>query len=239
MRWVAITLLFAAAPLAAQVAAPGDDARFQTIDYDGGGIFHVQTAADTVQTVLFARGEQIRSVIVSDPNAYQITVAGSGDSLTLKAAGPMSLAMVNVRTDQRSYDLELVAGKPGELVPSIVRFSYGERRAPAPPIAGDAIRKSPDITWRITGSKALRPLEITDDGDRTYIAWGKGQAMPAVFAVGVGDSEQMVDGYVRNGRFTIDRVHERLVFRIDKESASARRIRKKGRHDRPADNDAG
>jgi type IV secretion system protein VirB9 len=34
----------------------------------------------------------------------------------------------------------------------------------------------------------------------------------------------MVDGYMRNDIFTIDRVHQRLVFRIDKKLARAQRI---------------
>ena len=33
----------------------------------------------------------------------------------------------------------------------------------------------------------------------------------------------MVDGYVRGGVFTIDRIYRTLIFRIDKEKAKARR----------------
>jgi type IV secretion system protein VirB9 len=44
-----------------------------------------------------------------------------------------------------------------------------------------------------------------------------------VFAIGPTGDEQVVDGYMRDGLFVIDRVHEELVFRIDKAMATARR----------------
>ena len=60
-------------------------------------------------------------------------------------------------------------------------------------------------------------------GNKTYIEWGRDQAMPATFALGPTGSEQMVDGYMRGGIYTIDRVYETLIFRIDKKHAKAQR----------------
>jgi type IV secretion system protein VirB9 len=78
--------------------------------------------------------------------------------------------------------------------------------------------------YKLSGAVELRPAKISDDGIHTYIAWAPDQALPAVFAVNAMGAEEMVDGYMRNDVFTIDRIHQRLVFRIDKKLASAQRI---------------
>ncbi len=48
-----------------------------------------------------------------------------------------------------------------------------------------------------------------------------GQLRPHINAFG---GEEIVDGYMRDGVFTIDRVYTRLVFRIDRKVAEADRL---------------
>ena len=82
-----------------------------------------------------------------------------------------------------------------------------------------------DLTWgyRLRGDRAVRPLSVRDNGRKTVIEYADGQALPAVFAIGPSGDEEVVDGYMRGGFFVIDRVHEELVFRIDREKATAKR----------------
>lgn len=104
----------------------------------------------------------------------------------------------------------------------VIQLSNQARELPAQ-ISGEVSTR-----WKLTGDKALRPTAITDDGRKTYITWEGERAMPAVFAVGTGGKEEMVEGYVRAGAFTIDRVYDVLIFRIDRRSASARRLVERG-----------
>ena len=62
-----------------------------------------------------------------------------------------------------------------------------------------------------------------DDGVRVYMRWSPEQELPAVFSLNSRGQEEMVDGYMREGVFTIDRINTRLVFRIDKRVARAER----------------
>ena len=78
--------------------------------------------------------------------------------------------------------------------------------------------------YRVTGEKALRPESIRDDGVHTYLIWHPDQALPAVFAINASGDEEIVDGYMRDGVFTIDRVYAKLVFRIDRKTAKAERL---------------
>ncbi len=83
-------------------------------------------------------------------------------------------------------------------------------------------------TYRLKGAAMLRPIRIGDDGVHTYIQWSDDQPIPAVFAIDSRGSEQIVDGYMRGELFTIDRVYPRLVFRIDRDKAEARRTGPQG-----------
>ena len=93
---------------------------------------------------------------------------------------------------------------------------------PRPPVATQPAT-APKGIYRLRGDRSVRPLQIGDDGTRTRILFAPGQALPAIFAIGPTGDEEVVNGYMRGDAFEIDRVYERLVFRIDKDKATARR----------------
>ena len=216
-----------AASAAGAQELPALDARIISIPVRETGLIHIGTAPEVTQTILFSQGERIASVVLSDPSAFYINVAGTGDSLALRAGSPSAHGVMTVRTDSRTYDFELVAGEV-RLAPPVVRLTrYQEYKLPqtrAPASAAAA------AGYKISGNKTLRPTTISDDGAKTYIEWAGDKAMPATFALGPTGEEQMVDGYMREGKFTIDRVYQVLIFRIDKEQAKAVRLQKKTGH---------
>lgn len=98
-------------------------------------------------------------------------------------------------------------------------YVQGERGQP--PLLG---LQAPQVaSYRLRGDRSVRPLRVSDDGARTTIAFAPDQALPAVFAIGPTGEEIAVNGYMRTGEYVIDRVHERLVFRIDRDRATAER----------------
>lgn len=98
----------------------------------------------------------------------------------------------------------------------------------APSVGSGLTRTAAMTGYKLSGEKSLRPSRIGDDGVHTYIEWTEDQALPAVFAVNALGEEETVDGYMRQDIFTIDRVHQRLVFRIGKKLAKAERVIRKG-----------
>ena len=225
MRLALLALVLLTTAAEGQSRSPGSDrnARVQTIEFSsGGGLYRVPTASGAVQTISFANGERIRSLVLSAPDSYAIDLTKAGDGFTLKPRGAATLTLLSVRTDSRSYELELVPGPAREAAP-VVRFSYGGPRMPVGPRPGP-LPANEDSNWRLSGDKTLRPASLHDDGRKTYLTWPAEQGMPAVFAVGPSGKEEMVEGYMRAGVFTIDRVYSRLTFRIDKRSAKARRV---------------
>jgi type IV secretion system protein VirB9 len=215
---LALTLLLLAMPVSAQSSLENDP-RIYTPSPGLGGVLRVPTSAQLMQIILFDAGERIQSVIISDPNAYIVQVAGSADSISLKAIGFSDLVRLSARTDRRTYEFELA---PGEVAnaPAIIRAGVpgSSGQAPAPVSAPVGERRA----YRLSGDKALRPVSVSADATKTYVEWHDDQSLPAIFAVVDRNREEMVDGYMRGSLFTIDRVYPRLVFRIDRRVAQAR-----------------
>jgi type IV secretion system protein VirB9 len=93
-----------------------------------------------------------------------------------------------------------------------------------PPVAmNPQAPRVPGAVYKLSGDRRLLPISIQDDGARVYLRWSASQALPAVFAVGDQGQEEVVNGYMRDDTFVIDRVYGRLVFRIDKARALASR----------------
>jgi type IV secretory pathway VirB9-like protein len=115
---------------------------------------------------------------------------------------------------------------------SVSRFALSERSSEsglygsASQTDAGTVITQPVAAYRLSGEKSLRPARIGDDGTHMYLEWDEEQALPAVFALNALGEEEMVDGYMRSGVFTIDRVHRDLVFRIGKKRAQAKRVGK-------------
>ena len=78
-------------------------------------------------------------------------------------------------------------------------------------------------SYRITGAKPIRPSVIWDDGAKTFLDWPENIEAPAIFAIDAGGNESLVNSHFRDGRFVIDGVHTRLLFRLDRLVAKAER----------------
>ena len=108
----------------------------------------------------------------------------------------------------------------------IVRFEYGPSSPPPIPeevVGLESAQSKQTWSYRLRGSREVRPLVISDDGKKTHIRYDEAQALPAVFAIGPTGKEELVNGYMRDGIYVIDRVYEELAFRIDKKKATAKR----------------
>lgn len=238
MRYLAALLLMATPAAAGELPAVyGDDRRFLAIGYMAGERFNLPTADRIVQTVLFESGEHIESIKVGDPGAYAITVLDSGEALTVVPKAASAVSVLSVRTTRHDYAIYLAPAQDQD-VPLVVRVSAGAGTADEDQRLEPGSASCPEPqdrpcattergVYRQSGSPSVRPFSITDDGTRTYIAFGKDQAIPAIFAIGPSRKEEMVDGYIRGGIYTLDRVYEELVFRIDDDAARARRLIKR------------
>lgn len=221
-------LMFALAPLSAVsaqiVPMPGPETpRIQTARWAAGQPIVLTALPDTTLTVMLEPGETIRRATLSGSRAWDVSVSAEADSFQVTPQMGAAPASLLVETDGRSYEFALET-RQGLMAAYLVRLEYGP---PASPVSEEAADNITDLTWsyRLRGDREVRPLSVRDNGEKTVITYAPGQSLPAVFAVGPTGDEEVVDGYMRGDVFVIDRVHSELVFRIDRDKATARRNR--------------
>lgn len=228
MRRLLPILLVAALPgtaLAQLAPTPGfDDPRLQTVAYDPARPVRLVAFADSTLTVMLLPGERIDRFVLSDPTAFDVKVAAPGDGLNIAPLRADGAATLLVDTSLRRYEFDLATGD-GLAAAYLVRFVDPNRLSPPAPATAERAMTG---EYRLSGERTLLPSRIGDDGERTYLEWGQYQSLPAVFGIGANGEEEVVDGYMREGVFTIDRVYGELVFRIDRKRAKARRVRELG-----------
>jgi type IV secretion system protein VirB9 len=217
--------LLALTPAGAQVRPqPGDgDRRLQSVDYAPDQVVTLEVAPGYQLTVELAPDEQIENVAVGDSAAWQVTANRRGDRLFIKALQSGVATNMTVITNARLYAMDLVplSGPSAEMAYT-VRFRYPE--AGEDTAADDGAEPALAGRYRLSGARRLRPSRIGDDGRQTFIEWPRDLPLPAVYGVGRDGQETLVNGMMRDDVFVIDSVVQRLIFRIDRDVAQARRV---------------
>lgn len=223
MRWLGLLALVAASAALAQVEpipSPGNS-RIGIVHYSSDQPIRLQASIGSDLTILWPAAEHIQSVTVSDPNAYQVTVSENQDSLFVRAVRPAASVSMAVSTEARLYEI-ILSSAVGATAIYLVKIDNTAQLMP-PAVWQPPVIRVPGH-YKLSGNKALQPTSMRDDGAKIYIEWGADQAIPAVFALDDLGQEQMVNGYMRGQIFTLDRVFDHLVFRIDRAEAAANRI---------------
>lgn len=229
MRIAALFLgLYLAAAASAQTSAPvmRDDPRVFSVSPLPGQPLSLNVTPGSSLALLMAPGERVSSVTVGDPSLFSMAVSQEADCIFINANRPSARTTVSLRTELRSYDINLTS-EAGRTRYYLVRLSAAGDAPSALPVEPSQAARPPVVRgqYKLSGNRELLPSDIYDDGQRTYIQWPADLALPAVFALDRLGREEMVNAYMRESWFTIDRVHERLVFRLDKTKAEALRTK--------------
>lgn len=230
MTRIAITAIMAAGLLtgasahAAQSPKPGfADPRIQTLNYDPDNLVLLHGELGFQMMLAFAPDEHIENVSIGDGLAWQITPNKRANLLFLKPLSPGIVTNMTVVTDQRQYAFELDAKKPAPVRRGartyVVRFIYPAPpvvAAPPPPPPPAAPTRS-NTRYSYTGSAALLPSLVFDDGRFTYFQWPQTTPTPAVFAVAGEGGEALVNFGVRDGYLVVEQVAPKFVLRNGQE----------------------
>ncbi|HEX8483160.1 MAG TPA: TrbG/VirB9 family P-type conjugative transfer protein [Allosphingosinicella sp.] len=240
MRLLLLLLLAAlplgAAPLAAQILAPptsdpgapaSADSRVRTVDFIPDRVIVIEGAPGYQVTVELSPDEVVESVAVGDSGAWNVAANRKGDHLFIKAIMAGVSTNMTVITNVRVYNFELSPMMSASEIAYTVRFRYPPT---VPEAEDDAPTAEGEGLYRLSGDKALRPSEMSDDGSHTYMRWPRDRSLPAVYAMSDAGQEMLVNGMMReDDLFVVDSVHKRLVFRIDDRVARAARQKPKRR----------
>lgn len=227
MKRAVLTLAVLLAPVSCAAAQgmpqPGaDNPRVQTARWLEGESLRLTALPATPLTVMLEPGDEITRIVLDDDRSWAVKVSAELDSFIILPERGAPPTRLTVETARRIHQFEIQTGT-GLMAAYLVRIDFAPPTAQS---ASDQAAIEPGArrwSYRLRGEREVRPFEIFDDGAKTWISFAPDQAMPAIFAIGASGEEEVVNGYTRGDHFVIDRVHEQLVFRIDKVKAVARR----------------
>lgn len=79
-----------------------------------------------------------------------------------------------------------------------------------------------DFGWKLSGDRAIAPLQVFSDASRTWLQWLPNQVLPII--LGASEQGEQVLTYLRQGPYTIIEGHwPALMFRSARQQARARR----------------
>jgi type IV secretion system protein VirB9 len=198
---------------------PGEgDPRIQTVQYDPTQVIRLSVAPGLQTLVELSPGENIQTIGVGNSAAWAVSAGKRGDFFFVKNVSADAMTNMSVITVARIYNFELLPSS-----------GYSDGHAyhlkmvsSSKPQAGVTASIESNVIYRLSGSKAIRPSSVYQEGARTILQWPATAEIPGVFLVENGN-EALVNGEMQDGRFVIAGTPESLIFRLDRETAYATR----------------
>jgi type IV secretion system protein VirB9 len=225
--WLALASAAFAGPAVAQLAEPAYVApNIRYITYNPDAIIRLTGHTGYQMMLEFEPGEKLETVGIGDSSGWQVTPNGAGTIMFLKPIGLPPTTNLSIITNQRRYNLELVA-RSGAKVPQsqivyAVRFRYPQKPAVAavaatpPPLIA-----TPPEQWNraysYDGAKANVPEQVFDDGKATYFRFPVGASAPAIFSITPDAGESIVNFAVRGPYTVVEQIAPQFVLRQGKE----------------------
>lgn len=234
MRTLALTtcFLFIAAPCLAMVGSPPllpSDSRIKLLPYDEGDVYTITTKYGYQTNIVFDEREDIETISLGDRSLWQITP--SGNRLFIRPMQEDVITNMTVLTNRRSYQFDLKSAnlddKKAEII-YVAKFVY-ENRKPAPtfmPSMPPAMMPlpakpsdmkfpvSPNYNYTYSGSDALAPLQVFDNGRATFIKYESlPEPLPEVYMVDAGGKAQVVPHDVKDKMLVVNAIAGELALK--------------------------
>ncbi|OYY69334.1 MAG: hypothetical protein B7Y44_06695 [Sphingomonadales bacterium 28-55-16] len=224
--WAALAGLTLTASIGVPATAASQVApNIRYVDYSPDAVIRLTGHTGYQMMLEFEPGETIETVGIGDSSGWQVTPNGAGTIMFLKPIGLPPVTNLSIITNQRRYNLELVA-KAGLRVPQsqityAVRFRYPEKAgAVGPMIAAPYLIATASELWNraysFDGAKANVPEQVFDDGKATYFRFAAGSSTPAIFSVTPDQGESIVNFAMRGPYIVVEQIAPQFVLRDGK-----------------------
>ncbi|MBH5321760.1 TrbG/VirB9 family P-type conjugative transfer protein [Aurantiacibacter sediminis] len=221
-------------------AAHAQDPRLLERLYDPTQVVRIEGRTNVQTTIQFGEGERIENVAVGNSATWQVTPSRSANLLFVKPLEPRAATNMTVVTNRHTYLFDLVAN-PGNRTPLyILTFTYPEELVPDDE-TGMAMTPLPEANslemaaanddlavldpadlnfqWSSTGTAALVPEEIYDNGRATFLNWPEDRALPAILLMDRDGNEGPVNYAVRGDTIVLDLVPGEIILRSGDDEA--------------------
>lgn len=219
----------ATAPAAASARpAPAErmDPRIRVLEFSPNQIYSIRGHLGYQMLIEFDPAERIENVAIGDSLAWQVTPNRAATMLFLKPVVAGAATNMTVITTLRRYSFDLRSLEPtgpsDQAIIYAVRFRYPAAPMLAPPPRVEVKPAPPqplNSRYIVRGSRRFDGVRIFDDGAKTYFHFPADLESPAVFILGEGDEEGLVDTYSRPPFVVVDHLARGFVLRAGRQKA--------------------
>jgi type IV secretion system protein TrbG len=218
-----------------------------TYDYTPGTLYQIYTAPQKLTDIQLRPGEHLVGKPATGDNIRWVMARGSSSSagveqqhIYIKPTRPDLETTLCINTDQRSYILELHSYEDAWMAAVAWRYPQEEiaqlesvleqqqhlaQTTTAAVVPIDKLNFNYGIAV-LSGRPQWQPLQVFDDGHKTYIRFPIAmldREAPALFVVSAGDT-QLVNYRVKNDTYIVDRLFESAELRLGQQSQEVIRI---------------
>ncbi|MBN3761062.1 TrbG/VirB9 family P-type conjugative transfer protein [Burkholderia sp. Ac-20365] len=202
-------------------------------------------SSDAVYTLLAMQGAATHIELGADEgitekpgigDSIQWRVSGGPKNLYIKPVRPGLMTTMTLVTNKRTYEFELRSSPVGGKFYQKVGFVYPDEeqalqlraQSQAQAFIAEKTRLNDQLIspsgdpstyhygYTITGDAPFRPLEVLDNGSKTFIHLPHIQDQPAVFLKDGNGKLQLVDNHMRGEDFVVvDRLADALVLKLN------------------------
>jgi len=219
-----LALSFASPAYAIKEARPSQlDHRVRVVTYLPDEVYKYTGHYRYQSSIEFAHDETIQTISMGDSTAWMLNP--SGYRLFLKPVEQDATTNMTVITNKRTYLFELHARETDDIEDKamvfVMRFNYPEEiEAQSTTKFLDSVpdvEEEPEkynLKYTISGTDAIAPIRIFDDGQFTYFQFAdKNADIPAFFMVDHLGNESLINYRTRGDYIVVERVAKRFTLR--------------------------
>ncbi len=199
------------------------DSRVKAVVFNGDDVVQIDTVLGIATHIVLEEGETIVTHAFGDSDAYGFESAANHIFIKPKAEGADTNLVVV--TSKRSYKFRLVFKETREGATYELLFRYPDTRRKA---TEEAVQKAEietrfndivatNLAYTMSGDLELAPVNAWDDGRATYFKFRGGVDLPAIYVIGAGGEETVVDRTMAGAGNTVavvPKVSARWVLRL-------------------------
>ena len=205
------------------------DSRLQVINYKPDDVIKFTGFYGYQSIIEFSQDEEIENISMGDTTSWQIVPINH--RIFLKPMEDDAVTNMTIITNKRLYYFEMHADNAQSIDdPRLVfnmKFLYPDDGYEALGMGGFNKSKSSDdqyidlshpekynFNYTVSGSEAVTPIKLFDDGEFTYIQFrDKNADMPAIFLVDKDNRESLVNYRVSGPYIVVERVASKMTLR--------------------------
>ncbi len=199
------------------------DSRVKLLVYNTNQVYKLVAYYGYQIDIQLADAEEIKTIAAGDSVGWQIV--GSGQHIFIKPMANDARTNLSIITTKRTYIFDLSSRSPERrgTIAYLVRFRYPELDATSALVSSAANTYAPrfNFEYKISGSHAIEPRRVFDDGQFTYFQFDRKLEMPAIFVVGPDGKEGLVNYRIEGPYVVVERLADFYTLRAGKQTATA------------------